>query len=216
MSQWKLPGIKLDGPVPRPLLTVSFGKQGFQGDGLSVGLTSSQVSKEVPQESTRAIRRLKKTAFKMQEPDTPSRTQICPSLESRTTAHSVSPTPPSRKTHAVDASGHPPLANPSLRLVQEPNISNPRQPYEQPQAFDHTTLPDDFSHMSDRSVSRHSIPKTPGMSEIDSENASAGTALNMRLSSAPQHRRRAVRERGHESTLPLCRPRREPHHYNNP
>ncbi|KAK0738539.1 hypothetical protein B0T18DRAFT_394811 [Schizothecium vesticola] len=57
------------------------------------------------------------------------------------------PTPPSRKNDMQLAPQNLPLANPSLRLDQESNISNPRHPYEQPQASHHTPLQYDFSYM---------------------------------------------------------------------
>lgn len=136
-------------PVPRYSMTVQYD-----------GLTSSQVGRGST--STRAIRRLLKTAYKCRN-QTPPRRHRDARLPKAGRQPTVSlPHHHLARRHAVDASGHPPLANPSLRLDQEPNISNPRHPYEQPQAFEHTTLPDNFSYMSEPIRKPPSHPKDDG------------------------------------------------------
>lgn len=169
-------------PVPRPL------PRTVQCDDLSVGLTSSQANPRLKTNtSTRAIRRLLTTAYKCRN-QTPPQGHRDARLSKAGRQPSVSlPHHHLARRHAVDASGHPPLANPSLRLNQEPNISNPRHPYEQPQAFDHTTLPDNFSYISEPIRKPPSHPKDDGNVRDRLGNASAGTALNMRLSSIPHH-----------------------------
>ncbi|KAK1831754.1 hypothetical protein QBC39DRAFT_84351 [Podospora conica] len=87
------------------------------------------------------------------------------------------------RRHAVDASEPPPLANPGLGLDQESNISNPRHPYEQPQASHHTLWQYGFPCISEP-IRKPPTQETTAMSEIDS--GMPVQALNMRLSSAPQ------------------------------
>jgi hypothetical protein len=153
-------------------------------------LTSQHLKKEEKgSTSTRAIRRLLKTAYKNAGTRPPLRGHS-DGLSKAGREPTVSlPHHHLARRHAVDAS-EPPSGESELRTRPRIQHLQPSAPIRAAAGLSpHPMAIRLFVHARNRSASRH--PQDDGKVRDRLGNAGAGMALNMRLPSAPQHRRRA-------------------------